>query len=73
MKIVRLRLIFLLVLLLPVVGGIAAPPSPPPPSPGGGPPPPPGLPIDSGLAVLMLAALLYGAFEMYRYNIKKTR
>lgn len=69
MKIVRLRLIFLLVLLLPVVDGIAAPPSPPPPTP----PPPPGLPIDSGLAVLMMAAVLYGAFEMYRYNIKKTQ
>lgn len=40
---------------------------PPPPTP----PPPPGLPIDSGVTVLLVLAILYGAYIAYRLSRRK--
>lgn len=40
--------------------------TPPPPLP----PPPPGLPIDSGIIVLFVIALGYGAYKMYSFSKK---
>jgi hypothetical protein len=39
----------------------------PPPAP---PPPPPGLPIDNGILILFIVALLYGSFIIIN-NIKR--
>ncbi|WP_231743076.1 PID-CTERM protein-sorting domain-containing protein [Winogradskyella endarachnes] len=41
--------------------------TPPPPAP----PPPPGLPIDTGIIVLFIVALIYGAYKIYNMP-KKT-
>jgi len=35
------------------------------------PPEPPGAPIDQNLIVLTLAALLFGIYSIYRYNLNK--
>ncbi len=67
MKIVPTRFFILLAILLPVVGAFAAPNEPPPPTP----PPPPGLPIDNGLIVLLMAAISFGIYKVYKLNIRK--
>ncbi len=67
MKIVPTRFLILLALLLPVVGSYGAPGDPPPPTP----PPPPGLPIDTGLVFLMMAAIGLGLYKVYRHSLKK--
>ena len=41
---------------------------PPPP----GPPPPVGLPIDSGLIILMVVAVIYGVYIVLKLNKAKT-
>ena len=41
---------------------------PPPP----GPPPPPGLPIDSGIVILFLAALVYGIYKVTKISKRLT-
>ena len=38
--------------------------TPPPPMP----PPPPGLPIDSGVVILFLVALLFGVYKALQFN-----
>ncbi len=38
--------------------------TPPPPMP----PPPPGLPIDNGIIVLFVAALIYGAYKVHKIS-----
>jgi hypothetical protein len=48
----------------------ADPPEPLPTDNGPGPPPPVGLPIDQGLFVLLLIALLYGIYVIYRFRSK---
>lgn len=50
---------------------------PPPPSsnPNGGPAPPPsppGLPIDAGLIILMVVAVIYGVYMVLKLNKAKT-
>ena len=37
-----------------------------------GPPPPPGLPIDGGVEVLFLVAIIFGALKIIRINKKET-
>lgn len=39
-----------------------------PPAPDRMPPPPPGLPIDNGIIVLFLLALVYGIYKMYNLS-----
>jgi hypothetical protein len=68
MKIFGSSVIFVFAMLLPVDQCFAAP-APPQPSP----PPPPGLPIDNGLVVLILAALIYGLFKVYQHITPKIR
>jgi hypothetical protein len=45
---------------------------PPAPSPTGRrlPPPPPGLPIDENIFVLMMTAILFGIYIIYRFKLK---
>jgi len=43
-----------------------------PPAPAGG-PGPPGLPIDDGLIVLFVAALIYGIYIIVKYSKKHTQ
>ncbi len=38
----------------------------------GPPPPPPGLPIDGGVEVLFLVAIIFGALKIIRINKKET-
>jgi len=45
----------------------AGPTGPPPPQV----PPPPGLPIDGGVAFLLVAALSYGIYKIYQLKINK--
>lgn len=37
-----------------------------------GPPPPPGLPIDGGVEVLFLVAIIFGVLKIIRINMKET-
>ena len=37
------------------------------------PPPPPGLPIDSGLPILLIVGILFGVYMIYHTNIKTTK
>ena len=41
--------------------------TPPPPTP----PPPPGLPIDRGILILFVIALVYGVYKTYSISKKK--
>jgi len=57
------KIITILVVLLSIQGVLAATPvEPPPPT-----PPPPGLPIDGGLVVLFLLALVSGYYLSKKY------
>lgn len=45
--------------------------APHPPNPGGKkPPPPPGLPIDDGIYIVFILALLYGIYIVYNHQLK---
>ncbi|MDH7913792.1 hypothetical protein [Winogradskyella sp. SYSU M77433] len=48
------------------VASIAQVNQPPPPAP----PPPPFLPIDNGVVFLFIAALIYGAYKVYKISRK---
>ena len=67
MKFVPNCFLILLAIMLPFFDGNAAPGNPPPPSPD----PPPGAPIDSGIILLLFAAILYGIFKVYEFNKNK--
>ncbi|HLA55424.1 MAG TPA: hypothetical protein VK623_04960, partial [Flavobacterium sp.] len=60
MKIVPTRILILLALIFPLADCIAAPVNNPPPplAPGPPPPPPPGLPVDSGIVLLLVVSIL---------------
>ncbi len=64
MKFVPNCILILMAILVSFVDANAAPNGPPPPSPD----PPPGAPIDSGLIVLLIVALIYGIFKVYEFN-----
>jgi hypothetical protein len=67
MKIVPNRILALLVLVLTNAIAFAAPNPPPPTT-----PPPPGAPIDSGLFLLVIGAMIIGIYKIYKnQNIKK--
>jgi hypothetical protein len=63
------KIITILVVLFTIQGAFAAGPvGPPPPTP----PPPPGLPIDGGLLILFVLALVSGYYLSKKYiSIKK--
>jgi len=67
MKFVPNSILILLAILVPFAGINAAPGAPPPPSPD----PPPGAPIDSGLFMLLMIAIIYGIFKVYEFNNNK--
>lgn len=69
MKIVPIRIFFLLALLFPLADCVAAPNDPPPPTP----PPPPGLPVDSGLVFLFTIAMVYGIYKIYQVRLKNKK
>ncbi|WP_255593130.1 PID-CTERM protein-sorting domain-containing protein [Mesoflavibacter sp. SCSIO 43206] len=48
--------------LINIVDGGNVPPPPPPPV------PPPGLPIDSGIVFLIVAALIYGVYKVIKHK-----
>ena len=64
--------LFVLISFVGVAQGSKSLPPPVDPShvSGGGPPPPPGLPIDSGVYVLLVIGLVYGAYKMKKLRLK---
>lgn len=44
-----------------------------PPPPQGGPPPPPGMPIDNGLMILFVVALIYGVYRIIKHSKKSSQ
>lgn len=71
MKTIKSRVFFILVCLFEVMQTFAAP-NPPQPNPNKttDDPPPPGLPIDTGIYVFFILALLYGIYIIYIHNQK---
>lgn len=68
MKTIANNIFFVTIYLLGVTNAFAAPH---PPSPGGKkPPPPPGLPIDENITFLLIMAILFGIYMIYRYQLK---
>ena len=67
MKFVPNCILILLAIMLPFFDGNAAPGNPPPPSPD----PPPSVPIDSGIVLILVAAIIYGIFKLYEFNKNK--
>lgn len=55
----------LIILLLGMVIEVSAAPGPPPP------PPPPGLPIDTNIIFLLLAAVGLGVFKIFKMNVNE--
>ena len=68
MKIVPNRILCTLVAVVLNASAFAAPVPNEPPQPGL---PPPGLPIDSGIATLIMAAVLFGLFKIYQLRLNK--
>lgn len=68
MKIVPNKTNLLLFAFLLTINAFAAPPGggPPPPTP----PPPPGLPVDDGILILLLVALLYGFYTVRKLSLQ---
>ena len=61
---------FVLIVYFTSVVKIFAAPNPPPPNNGKGPPPPPGLPIDENISVLLISAVLFGIYVIFKHNQK---
>ncbi|UAB76475.1 hypothetical protein INR78_05655 [Mesoflavibacter sp. SCSIO 43206] len=55
-------MLFMFFNLINIVDGGNVPPPPPPPV------PPPGLPIDSGIVFLIVAALIYGVYKVIKHK-----
>jgi len=68
MKTIASKFIFVTLYLLGVTIAFAAP-KPPPPN-YKKPPSPPGLPIDENISVLVIMALLFGIYMIYRHQLK---
>jgi len=54
-------------ILFSLIGFMSTAQAPPPT-----PPPPPGVPIDGGVEVLFLVAIIFGALKIIRINKKET-
>ncbi len=68
MKIIINKFLLIIICLFGVLDVFSAP-SPPMPT-GKKPPPPPGLPIDENLYLVLIIALLYGVYIIYKYQLK---
>lgn len=68
MKTIANKLIFVTIYLLGVTIAFATP-KPPPPN-YKKPPSPPGLPIDENISVLVIMAILFGIYIIYKYQLK---
>lgn len=68
MKIIANKFFINLICLLGV-SVVFAGPTPPSPN-HKKPPPPPGLPIDGNLYIIVLLAILFGIYIIYRHNLK---
>lgn len=66
MKIVPNRIFYILLMLLTGVTAFTRNKPPPP-----GVPPPPGLPIDGGVVVLLILAIVYGLYRLYQFKLNK--
>ena len=69
MKFIADKYLFILIYLIGISNTFANP-NPPPPTFRRRPPPPPGLPIDENLYVLLVIAVLFGIYIIYRHNLK---
>ncbi|HWS60675.1 MAG TPA: hypothetical protein VN182_07065 [Flavobacterium sp.] len=67
MKIIANKFLITLICLLGISNLFA---KPHPPTPFKKPPPPPGLSIDENLYILLLIAILFGIYIIYKYTIK---
>lgn len=45
--------------------------TPPPPPPPGGPPPPLGFPIDENIIAVVVMAVIYGFYIVYKHHLKQ--
>lgn len=61
------KILTIFVVLFGIQGIFAADPAPPPPTP----PPPPGLPIDGGVLVLFVIAIIFGYYLSNKYLFVK--
>ena len=68
MKIITNKLFIITICLFGIFNTFAAP-HPPPPN-GKKPPPPPGLPIDDNLFILLIIAVLFGIYIIYKHQLK---
>jgi len=71
MKTIKSRFFFIIIYLLGVMHIFAKPHPPHPPHPNKtNDPPPPGLPIDTGIYLVFILALLYGIYIIYSHQLK---
>jgi hypothetical protein len=67
----RIIVKFFFIIIISFLGVTHAIAAPHPPNPGGKkPPPPPGLPIDDGIYIVFILALLYGIYIIYNNKLK---
>lgn len=72
MKITKILFLVFFITLINVSSVLAVTPAQAPPQPQAAPPPPPGGAIDQNLMVLLVIALFFGTYSIYKYNnIKK--
>jgi hypothetical protein len=64
MKIVPIRILFVLMVFFVTDAALASGPSSPPP-----PTPPPGLPIDGGVMLLAIVAVFFGLYKVYQLKL----
>jgi hypothetical protein len=69
MKIIVNKFFILIAFLIGFVNAFAGP-HPPPPNNGKKPPPPPGLPINDDLYIVLIIALIFGIYVIYKYQLR---
>ena len=71
MKFFKIVFFSVMIFVLGIFNAFAADIVPPSPTARRKPPPPPGLPIDENILILMLVALLFGIYIIYRFKLKQ--